>query len=110
MNDISNFEIQNLKFIANTNSQTTDAVSPLQASKLEWQSVVQPSVASLNSLANVLRQAQPLYAECRLILNYLDHGVDVATTATALPLGNDTRRPEGAPVVEPVIRNRSTIM
>lgn len=31
-----------------------------------------PSVASLNSLAEVLRQAQPLYEECRLILNYLD--------------------------------------
>jgi hypothetical protein len=30
------------------------------------------SVASLNSLADVLRQAQPLYSECRSILNYLD--------------------------------------
>jgi hypothetical protein len=40
--------------------------------------MVQPGVASLNSLANVLRQAQPLYAECRSILNYLDHDADVA--------------------------------
>ena len=28
--------------------------------------------ATLNSLAEVLRQAQPLYRECRSILNYLD--------------------------------------
>ena len=35
--------------------------------------MARPSVASLNSLADVLRQAQPLYAECRSILNYLDN-------------------------------------
>src|ERR1035438_2359647 len=29
-----------------------------------------PSVASLNSRAKVLRQAQPLYTECRSILNF----------------------------------------
>lgn len=34
--------------------------------------MVRPSAASLNSLAEILRQASPLYAECRLILNYLD--------------------------------------
>ncbi len=34
--------------------------------------MARPSVASLNSLAEVLRQAQPLYTECRSILNYLD--------------------------------------
>jgi hypothetical protein len=34
--------------------------------------MVRPSAASLNSLAEVLRQASPLYAECRSILNYLD--------------------------------------
>jgi hypothetical protein len=34
--------------------------------------VVRPSAASLNSLAEILRQASPLYAECRSILNYLD--------------------------------------
>jgi hypothetical protein len=72
--------------------------------------MVRPSAASLNSLAEVLRQAQPLYAECRSILNYLDHDADVATTATALPLRNDTRGPDGAPVVEPAIRYRNTIM
>jgi hypothetical protein len=33
---------------------------------------VRPSVASLNSLAAILRQATPLYAECRLILDDLD--------------------------------------
>jgi hypothetical protein len=34
--------------------------------------VVRPSAASLNSLAEILHQAKPLYSECRLILNYLD--------------------------------------
>lgn len=34
--------------------------------------MARPSAASLNSLAKVLRQAQPLYRECRTILNYLD--------------------------------------
>jgi len=37
--------------------------------------MVRPSAASLNSLAEVLRQARSLYSECRSILNYLD-GVD----------------------------------
>jgi hypothetical protein len=36
------------------------------------EALARPSVASLNSLAEVLRQAQPLYDECRSILNYLD--------------------------------------
>lgn len=36
--------------------------------------VVRPSTASLNSLAEVLRQAHPLYTECRSILNHLDMG------------------------------------
>ena len=34
--------------------------------------MARPSAASLNSLAELLRQVQPLYTECRLILNYLD--------------------------------------
>src|SRR5215471_5392157 len=34
--------------------------------------MARPSAASLNSLADILRQAQPLYQECRSILNYLD--------------------------------------
>jgi hypothetical protein len=68
--------------------------------------MVQPSVSSLNSLANVLRHAQPLYAECRSILNYLDDNADVTITATALPLGNETR-PAGALVVKPAIRYRN---
>jgi hypothetical protein len=34
--------------------------------------MARPSAASLNSLAELLRQAQPLYTECRSILNYLD--------------------------------------
>lgn len=36
--------------------------------------MVRPSAASLNSLAGMLRQAQPLYDECRSILNYLESG------------------------------------
>jgi hypothetical protein len=36
--------------------------------------MVRPSAASLNSLAELLRQAQSLYTECRSILNYLDDG------------------------------------
>jgi hypothetical protein len=34
--------------------------------------MVRLSAASLNSLAEILRHASPLYAECRSILNYLD--------------------------------------
>lgn len=34
--------------------------------------MARPSAASLNSLANVLREAQPLYGECGSILNYLE--------------------------------------
>jgi hypothetical protein len=36
--------------------------------------MARPSAASLNSLVEVLRLAQPLYDDCRLILNHLDHG------------------------------------
>ncbi len=39
-------------------------------------SVLRPSIASLNSLAKVLRKAQPVYTECRSILNYLDPDED----------------------------------
>lgn len=38
--------------------------------------MARPSVASLNSLAEVLRQAQPLYNQCRSILSYLDGNCD----------------------------------
>jgi hypothetical protein len=34
--------------------------------------MARPSAASLNSLASALRKAQPIYSECRSILNYLD--------------------------------------
>ena len=33
--------------------------------------MARPSAASLNSLTEVLRQAQPIYTECRSILTYL---------------------------------------
>jgi hypothetical protein len=37
-----------------------------------------PTVSSLNHIADVMRQAQPLYDECRSILNYIDgnHSAD----------------------------------
>ncbi len=59
---------------------------------------MRPSVASLNSLARILRQASPLYAECRSILNYLDSekGIaflpvseDPATTADCISANKD---------------------
>ena len=37
----------------------------------DWK-MARPSVASLNLLAHLLREAQPLYAECGSILNYID--------------------------------------
>jgi hypothetical protein len=40
--------------------------------------MVRPSVASLNSLSEVLRKAQPLYSECRSILNYLENEGGIA--------------------------------
>ncbi len=48
--------------------------------------MVRPSAASLNSLANLLRQAQPLYRECRSIINYLDSGDGIVS----LPSLEDT--------------------
>jgi hypothetical protein len=36
--------------------------------------MVRPRVASLHSLAKVLRKAQPVYTECRSILNYCGSG------------------------------------
>jgi len=47
--------------------------------------MVRPSVVSLNSLAQVLRQALPLYSECRTILNYLDGDAGIVI----LPLPQD---------------------
>jgi len=43
------------------------------------------TVSSLNTIAAVLREAHPLYAECRLILNYLDE----KGTADSLPRTDD---------------------
>lgn len=46
--------------------------------------MARPSAATLNSLVQVLHLAQPLYNECRLILNYLDHNDGIA-----LPLSQE---------------------
>jgi hypothetical protein len=43
------------------------------------------TVSSLNTIAAVLREAQPLYAEYRLILNYLDE----MGTADSMPRTDD---------------------
>jgi hypothetical protein len=44
--------------------------------------VVRPSAASLNSLAEVLRAAEPLYRECAFITNSLIGGIEVKTGPT----------------------------
>lgn len=60
--------------------------------------VVRPSAASLNSLAEVLRQAHPLYVECRSILSHLDTRGDIVFLSAledpaihfkGLPFNND---------------------
>jgi hypothetical protein len=34
--------------------------------------MVRPSASTLNSLAKLLKEAKPLYIECRSIINYID--------------------------------------
>ncbi len=80
--------------------------------------MVRPSAASLNSLAEVLRQAQPLYTECRSILNYLDNGdgivflsalEDSAISPNGLPANNDAdTQPQS--ILEPQTPNQKSIM
>lgn len=50
--------------------------------------MVRPSAASLNSLADLLREAQPLYTECRLIINYLDP-IDGVISPALLKIGEE---------------------
>jgi hypothetical protein len=45
--------------------------SDLAPTSHDFESLLDLSMAGLNSLAEVLRQAQPLYRECMLILNGL---------------------------------------
>lgn len=49
-----------------------------------WLVLARPSAASLNSLAQTLAQANPLYRECRSIINYLEP-VTVAPDARVSP-------------------------
>lgn len=51
--------------------------------------LARPSAASLNLLAQVLRQAQPIYTECRSILNYLDSNNPEAVLPLLEPTAND---------------------
>jgi hypothetical protein len=61
--------------------------NPARTEKKEG--MVRPSADSLNSLAQVLRRAEPIYTECRSILNYLD-GADGRATLAPIEV------PEGA--------------
>jgi hypothetical protein len=54
--------------------------------------MVRPSVASLNSLADVLRQAQPAHSEYRSILYYLDN----ADGILILPIADDSENGSNA--------------
>jgi hypothetical protein len=82
---------------------------------------VRPSAASLNSLAEVLRQAQPLYSECRSILNYLDSSddLDLSTAlhplqASEVPLDRVSSNKDDdsihQTILEPMVRNRRSVM
>jgi hypothetical protein len=53
--------------------------------------MVQPSSASLNSLAELLRQVSPVYRECRSILNYLvaDDQMELQEPESNAPSGSD---------------------
>ena len=64
------------------------------------ESLVHPSVASLNSLAEVLRQAKPLYIECRSILNCLADGDDVVSFAATGDFGSHPDDPQPSPLFE----------
>ena len=63
--------------------------------------MARPSSASLNSLAKLLRQVQPLYTECRLILNYLDpneaaQSPQLPEAVQSHPEGNSTNKDAGS--------------
>jgi hypothetical protein len=85
---------------------------------LSQKGVVRPSAASLNSLLEVLRQAQPLYRECRSILSHLDGGAEIMILTPSPGL---ERNPDGLPAskdvdaqpdrkLEPIARSRNSIM
>jgi hypothetical protein len=56
--------------------------------------MVRPNVATLNSLAAILRQAMPLYAECKIILNALDSMVDTTGLEQTLDVSPRVRGAE----------------
>ena len=80
--------------------------------------VVRPSAASLNSLAEILRQAKPLYSECRIILNYLgdepDMVIGTLTDASAAPpdsiSANEDALPRPQRVLERTTVERNRLM
>jgi hypothetical protein len=72
--------------------------------------LVRPSAASLNSLARILRQAQPLYKECCSILNYLEfgHGRECLPPAedAAISSNSDPTNSQAAPIPLTVFEQR----
>jgi hypothetical protein len=80
--------------------------------------MVRLSAASLNSLAEILRQASPLYAECRSILNYLDseeESVSLPAPEDSALAADDISANKDAhsipqTILEPTVPNRKTIM
>lgn len=77
--------------------------------------MVRPTSTSLNYLAKILRQAQPLYSECRCILNCLDNGDNTILQPApdtpvkleyGLSISNDAV-PIPHTVFEPTVRRRN---
>jgi hypothetical protein len=80
--------------------------------------MVRPSAASLNSLAEVLRRAQPLHSECRSILNHLpaEDEIGLLPPSEDLAIGEVGRvtNKDGAyiphTILKPIPRIRNRIM
>lgn len=54
--------------------------------------MARPEARTLNSLAEVLTQAQPLYDECALITNYLDPTAQKTAPQSETPDGDEESR------------------
>lgn len=80
--------------------------------------MVRPTIANLNTLAELLREAQPLYNECRSILNYLDDGVGILllpgsedSTGGENDISSSIHAPTQHPsLLEPTVLDRKRVM
>lgn len=80
--------------------------------------MVRPSIESLNSLAEILRQAEPLYSECHSILNYLDVCAPAVSPGPSRDANGSTgmasaNRDAGSihpTVLEPIANNHRKVM